>query len=93
MRHPGHIDALCAMGETSHLGVLVVGPEVEMQSALGRLGLIEADEVQPRDAIGCWADLELVSRGVDGPQTPDTAHLLVTRSGLRPHSSTRRWTV
>jgi hypothetical protein len=30
MRHPGHIDALCAMGETSHLGVLVVGPEVEM---------------------------------------------------------------
>jgi len=60
------VNTLCAMSdETSHLGVLVVGPEVEMQSALGLLALIKPHEVQPRHAIRPGADLELVSRGVD----------------------------
>ena len=61
-----NINTLGAMShQASHLGVLVVGPEVEMQSALGLLALIKPDEVQPRDAIRPGADLELVSRGVD----------------------------
>lgn len=56
----------CAMSDQpSHLGVLVIGPEVEVQPALGLLALIEPDEVQPRHAIRLRADLELVSRGVD----------------------------
>lgn len=51
--------------QTSHLGVLVIRPEVEMQSALNLLALIKPDEVQPRQAIRLRADLELLIRGVD----------------------------
>ena len=60
----------CAMSDqASNLGVLVIRPEVEVQSALGLLALIEPDEVQPRRAIRLRADLELVSRGVDDNPT------------------------
>ena len=60
----------CAMrDQPRHLGVLVIRPEVEVQSALGLLALIEPDEVQPRRAIRLRADLELVSRGVDDNPT------------------------
>jgi hypothetical protein len=53
-----NINTLCAMShQTSHLGVLVIRPEVEMQSALGLLALIKPDEVQPRQAIRLRADL------------------------------------
>ena len=56
----------CAMrDQPSHLGVLVIRPEVEVESALGLLGLIEPDEIEPRRAIRRRADLELVRRGVD----------------------------
>lgn len=61
-----NINTLCAMGyQTSHLSVLVIRPEVEMQSALSLLALIMPDEVQPRQAIRLRADLELLSRRVD----------------------------
>lgn len=61
---------LCAMGhQTRHLGGLVIGPEVEMQSALSRLPLIDPDEVQPRRAIRLRANLELISRAVDDSPT------------------------
>ena len=61
-----NINTLCAMShQTSHLGVLVIRPEVEMQSALSLLALIKPDEVQPRQAIQLRADLELLSRRVD----------------------------
>lgn len=61
-----NINTLCAMGyQTSHLSVLVIRPEVEMQSALSLLALIKPDEVQPRQAIRLRADLELLSRRVD----------------------------
>ena len=61
-----NVNTLCAMShQTSHLGVLVIGPEVEMQSALGLLALTKPDEVQPRQAIRLRADLERLSRGVD----------------------------
>jgi hypothetical protein len=61
-----NINTLCAMShQTSHLGVLVIRPEVEMQSALNLLALIKPDEVQPRQAIRLRADLELLIRGVD----------------------------
>lgn len=60
----------CAMSDqTSHLGVLVIRPEVEVQSALGLLVLIEPDKVQPRRAIRLRTDLELVGRGVDDKPT------------------------
>jgi hypothetical protein len=56
----------CAVSDQpSHLGVLVIRPEVKVQSALGLLGLIEPHEVQPRRTVRLRADLELVSRGVD----------------------------
>jgi hypothetical protein len=51
--------------QSSHLGVLVIRPEIEVQSVLGLLGLVEPDELQPRRAIGLRPDLVLVSRGVD----------------------------
>ncbi len=51
--------------QTSHLGVLVIRPEVEMQSALGLLALTKPDELQPRHAIRLRADLELLIGGVD----------------------------
>ena len=61
-----NVDAPRAVGdESGYLGVLVIGTEVEVQSTLGRLGLVEPDEVQPRHAIGFRPDLELVGRGVD----------------------------
>lgn len=61
-----NINTLCAMGyQTSHLSVLVIRSEVEMQSALSLLALIKPDEVQPRQAIRLRADLELLSRRVD----------------------------
>ena len=64
------VHTLCAVSDqTSHLGVLVIRPEIEVQSALGLLGLVESDEVQPRRAIRLRADLELVSRGVDDNPT------------------------
>ena len=60
------VHAPCAMSEQpSYLGILVIRPEVEVQSALDSLALIEPDEIQPRHAIRRRADLELVSRGVD----------------------------
>jgi len=65
-----NINTLCAMShQTSHLGVLVIRPEVEMQSTLGVLALVQQDEVQPRQAIRLRADLELLSRGVDDNPT------------------------
>jgi hypothetical protein len=64
------VDALCAMShQTSHLGILVIRPEVEVQSALGLLALIKPDEVQARQAIRLRADLELVDGGVDHDPT------------------------
>jgi hypothetical protein len=61
-----NINTLRAMShQTSRLGVLVIRPEVEMQSALNLLALIKPDEVQPRHAIRLRADLELLIRGVD----------------------------
>ena|SRR5687768_5612726 len=72
----------CAMSEQpSHLGVLVIRPEVEVQSALGLLCLIEPDEIQPRHAIRRRADLELVSRGVDDNPA----------KGVGPPLTQRRW--
>jgi hypothetical protein len=73
------VNTLRAMSDqTSHLSVLVVRPEVEVQAALGVLALIEPNEVQSRHPIGLKADLELVSRGVDhgsakglGPPLPE----------------------
>ena len=61
-----NINTLCAMShQPSHLGLLVIRPEVEMQSALGLPALIKPDEVQPGQAIRLRADLELLSRGMD----------------------------
>ena len=61
-----NVDTLRAMSlKASHLGVLVIRPEVEMQPALSLLALIKPDEVQPRQAIRLRADLELLIRGVD----------------------------
>ncbi len=37
--------------KASHLGVLVIRPEVEMQAVLNLLALIQPDEVQPWQAI------------------------------------------
>jgi hypothetical protein len=51
--------------KASHLGALVIRPEVEMQSALCLLALIKPNEVQPWQAIRLRADLELIIRGVD----------------------------
>lgn len=77
--------------QTSHLGVLVIGPEVEMQSALGRLAFIETDEVQPRQAIRLLADLELLSRRVHhnptkglGPPLPQDHRLYRVNHYLFP---------
>jgi hypothetical protein len=61
-----NINMPCAMShQPSHLGVLVIRPEVEMQSALSFLGLVKPDKVQPRQAIRLRADLVLVVGGVD----------------------------
>jgi hypothetical protein len=87
-----NINTLCAMShQTSHLGVLVIRPEVEMQSALSLLALIKPDEVQPRQAIRFWADLELLSRGVDhnptkslGPPLPQSHRIYRMNNYLFP---------
>ena len=87
----------CAMSDQpGHLGVLVIGPEVEVQSALGLLGLIEPDEIQPRHAIRRRADLELVSRGVDdnptkgvGPPLPQGHRIQRVDNYLFPFQSHR----
>ena len=61
-----NVDTLRAMSlKASHLGVLVIRPEVEMQPVLNLLALIKPDEVQPWQAIRLRADLELLIRGVD----------------------------
>lgn len=61
-----NVDTLRAMSlKASHLSVLVIRPEVEMQPALSLLALIKPDEVQPGQAIRLRADLELIIRGVD----------------------------
>ena len=61
-----NVDTLRAMSlKASHLGVLVIRPEVEMQPALNLLALIKPDKVQPWQAIRVRADLELLIRGVD----------------------------
>lgn len=86
------IHTLCAMGhQTSHLGVLVIRPEVEMQSALSLLALVKPDEVQPRQAIRLRADLELISRGVDhnptkslGPPLPQGLRIYRVNNYLFP---------
>ncbi len=77
--------------QTSHLSVLVVRPEVEVQAALGVLALIKPNEVQPRQPIGLGADLELVSRGVDhdptkslGPPLPEADRVYRVNKYLFP---------
>ena len=61
-----NVDTLRAMSlKASHLGVLVIRPEVEMQPTLSLLAFIKPDEVQPWQAIRLRADLELLIRGVD----------------------------
>jgi hypothetical protein len=61
-----NVDTLRAKSlKTSHLGVLVIRPEVEMQAVLNLLALIKSDEVQPWQTIWLRADLELVIRGMD----------------------------
>lgn len=87
-----NINTLRAMShQTSHLGVLVIRPEVEMQSALNLLALIKPDEVQPRQAIRFRADLELLIRGVDhdppkslGPPLPQGHRIYRVNNYLFP---------
>lgn len=87
-----NINTLCAMShQTSHLGVLVIRPEIEMQSALDLLALIKPDEVQPRQAIRFRADLELLIRGVDhdppkslGPPLPQGHRIYRVNNYLFP---------
>ena len=55
----------------SHLGGLVIRPEAEMQPAFGLPALIEADEVQPRQAIRFGADLELLVGRMDHNPAPE----------------------
>lgn len=65
-----NVDTLRAMSlKASHLGVLVIRPEVEMQPVLNRLALSKPNEVQPWQAIRLRADLELIVRGVDHDPT------------------------
>lgn len=86
------INTLCAMSyQTSHLGFLVIRPEVEMQSALGLLALVKPDEVQSRQAIRRRADLELLVRGVDhnpteslGPPLPQGNRICRVNNYLFP---------
>ena len=60
-----NVDTLRAKSlKASHLGVLVIRPEVKMQPTLKLLALIKPDEVQPWQAIRLRADLELVIRGM-----------------------------
>ena len=60
------IHAPCAMcQQASYLGLLVIRPEVEMQSTLGLLGLVVPYKVQAWKPILSRANLELLVRGVD----------------------------
>ena len=87
-----NINTLCAMShQTSHLGALVIRPEVEVLSALSLLALIKPDEVQPRQATRLRADLELLSRGVDhnptkslGPPLPQGHRIYRVNNHLLP---------
>lgn len=87
-----NINTLCAMShQTIHLGVLIIRPEVEMQSALNLLALIKPDEFQPRQAIRLRADLELLIRGVDhdppkslGPPLPQGDRVYRVNNYLLP---------
>lgn len=73
------VNALCTLGdETSHLGGLVVRPEVEVQAALGLPALVEPDELQPWQEIDLRTDLALIRSGADddpsksvGPPLPE----------------------
>ncbi|EKX68603.1 hypothetical protein STRIP9103_09320 [Streptomyces ipomoeae 91-03] len=87
-----NINTLRAMShQTSHLGVLVIRPEVEVQSALGLLALVNPDEVQPWQAIRRRADLELLIGGVDhdppkslGPPLPQRHRIYRVNNYLFP---------
>jgi hypothetical protein len=64
--------------KASHLGVLIIRHEVEVQPALGRPALVKPDELQPGQAIRRRADRELHIGGVDhnpakslGPPLPE----------------------
>lgn len=60
------VDTLGTMSsKASHLGGLVIGPEVEMQPTFDFLALCDPDEVQPWQAIRLRANLELLIGGVD----------------------------
>jgi hypothetical protein len=90
-----NINMLCAVShKTSYLGVLVIRPEVEMQSALSLLALIKPDEIQPRQAIRLRADLELLIRGVNhnptkslGPPLPQGHRIYRVNNYLFPFQS------
>jgi hypothetical protein len=86
------VDTLRAMSnQASHLSVLVIRPEVEVQAALGVLAFIKPNEVQPRQPIGLGADLELISRDVDhdptkslGPPLPEADRVYRVNKYLFP---------
>jgi hypothetical protein len=79
-----NVDTLRAMSlKASHLGVLIIRPEVEMQPALSLLALIKPNEVQPWQAIRLRADLELLVRGVD--HNPAKSRSPPLPQGLRIH--------
>ena len=60
------VDTLGTMSlKASHLGGLVIRPEVEIQPTFDFLALGDPDEVQPWHAIRLRADLELLIGGVD----------------------------
>src|SRR5690348_12964454 len=82
--------------ESGHFALLVIRPEVEVQSALALLGLIEPDEVQPRHSIRFRSNLELVCRGVDhdptkgvGPPLPQAPRIDRVDDYLLPLQSHR----
>ena len=95
--NPGHftltyINSLCAMGnESSHLGGLVIWPEVQMESTLARLGVVGSDEIQPRLAIWFLTDLKLLRSRIDhhpskslGPPFPEGSRIQRVHNHLFP---------